>query len=168
MNIHYITKTNRSEAAHVARIILNLYKEAVTIHGGIGHNQFATKFDAFKFLQCEIEPPFQNQIDLDTCLLREGASISLLCRLFDTSMVSGMEGGHQDTLLKQIKQSLNSGAFDNVSLAKDAILFAFVDRDIFLTKLRLVYEEYVLGYFYKIVSAHSKLSDRLKRPLPAQ
>lgn len=156
---HYITPTNQSEAAHAARMILNLYKEAVTLNGGLGQNQFAKEFDAFKFLQCRIDAPFRNQIKLDIGLLQEGAAVSLLCRLFDASAASESGEVHQRGLVKKIKQFLNEGAFDALPLAKDAACYAFEDRDIFSAKLQLVYEEYVLGYFYKILSAHSKISN---------
>lgn len=153
---------------HAMRIVLNLYKEAITLHGGIGQNRFADEFDAFKFLRCKIDASIADQIVPDVNLLHQGSSVSLLCRLCDAFRSNGEKRLHQNPLAEKIMILLRAGAFDDVPSAKEAVFFAFLDRDIFLTKLQFVYEEYVLGYFYNILSVHNKITAHPPRPLVVQ
>jgi hypothetical protein len=152
MRTHHITEENLSEAMYAVRVILDLYKRAITIHGGFGGHLFANEFDAFKYLRCEIEGNLRQRMGLDPDLLRKGAAVCLLCHLYDICKTFGKNHLRSHVLSRKIKRCLDNGLLDGLPLAKDAALLAYADEGIFAMKLQIVYLDYILGYYHGILA----------------
>jgi hypothetical protein len=152
MRTYHITEDNFSEAMHAARVILSLYKRAVTTYGGFGGHLFANEFDAFKYLRCEMEGSLKKKMDLDPDLLRKGAAVCLLCHLYDIWKTCGEDHLRCHVLSRKIRRCLDSGLLDGLPLAKDAALLAYTDEGIFALKLQIVYLDYILGYYHRIIA----------------
>jgi hypothetical protein len=152
MKIHYITKENHLEAKQATRAILHIYNEAITSYGNFGLNFITDEFDAFKYIQCQVDITTGQPFGLDLNLLHQGSAVALLCRLYQFSCKFNEKHFIKEAIAEKIIGYLHGGAFDSLPLAKDAALSAFEDRDIFKAKLRIIYEEYILGYYRKITS----------------
>lgn len=152
MKIHYITKENYLEAKQASRAILHVYNEAITSYGNFGDNFPTDRFDAFKYIQCRIDITTGHPAGLDLNLLHEGSAVALLCRLYPFSIKLSENNPPRDAMTEKILRCLRDGAFDLLPLAKDAAFSAFEDGDIFKAKLRIIYEEYILGYYRKITA----------------
>lgn len=152
MKIHYITKENHRDARRATRTILHIYNETITSYGNFAGNFYADQFDAFKYLQCRIDATVGHPFGLDLNLLHEGSAVALLSRLEPFSIRFRENPAVRDAIVRKIIGHLEDGAFDLLPLAKDAALSAFEDEDIFRAKLRLIYEEYILGYYRKITA----------------
>lgn len=152
MRIHYITKENHLEAKQATRAVLYLYNEIITSCGNFGHKFRANEFDPFKYLLCRIDITAGQTFGLDLNLLHQGSAVALLFRLYPFSCPFNEKDFIQDTTVKKIIRYLRWGAFDLLPLAKDAALSAFEDGDIFKAKLRIIHEEYILGYYRKITT----------------
>lgn len=151
MRTHHITEENLTEAMHATRVILRLYKRAVTIYGGFGGHLFASEFDAFKYLRCDIDGRLRNRLNLDTDLLRKGAAVCLLCHLYDIWKACGKNRFRSHVLSGKIKRYLDNGLLDGLPLAKDAALLAYIDEGVFAVKLQIVYLDYILGYYHGVL-----------------
>lgn len=152
MKIHYISKENHPEATQATRTILYIYNKAITSYGNFSNNFYTDEFDAFKFIQCRIDITTGYPFGVDLNLLHEGSAVALLCRLSPFSGQLAKKNFVPDAMVEKILRYLQGGAFDLLPLAKDAALSAFEDEDIFTAKLRIIYEEYILGYYRKITS----------------
>lgn len=152
MRIHYITKENHLEAKQATRAILYLYNEAITSYGNFGRKFRGEDFGMFKYLQCRIDITAGQTFGLDLNLLHQGSAVAILFRLYQFSCPFNEKYFMPDTTAKKIIRYLRGGAFDLLPLAKDAALSAFEDADIFKAKLRIIHEEYILGYYRKITS----------------
>jgi len=161
MKLHYITKENHQEAQQAARAILCIYNKTITSYGNFANNFYTNEFDAFKYIQCRIDITTGHPFGVDLNLLHEGSAVALLCRLSPFSGRLTEKNVIPDAIVDKILRYLQDGAFDLLPLAKDAALSAFEDEDIFTAKLRIIYEEYILGYYRKITACQDETRPQL-------
>lgn len=78
-----LTLHDYREASQALRDILFLYVEMAESYAGFGHAVDRGTFDPYQYLDAEADPSFKSSFSVDIDVLRQGAVIAILCRLYD-------------------------------------------------------------------------------------
>jgi hypothetical protein len=133
------------EAKAAIRDILWLYRD-LTRYNGFSGDHPTGSFHPWKWLACEYGGWGDED---DIRLLQEGSAVALLSKLIDTwDQGSGLR-------VETYEAAMRTGRFDHLPAARDAVSAGLsgTDDPQFTARSRVVYEEYVLGFFARLAGA---------------
>jgi hypothetical protein len=141
-----INEENYKSAISAIRDILYMYYDLVESEGFF-HGTDTGSFDPLAYADCYLSEP----LGIDVGILHEGATVAILCRLYDYWDEIGELPEH-DQLVNEVRRMLPKGRFDHLPLAERAITAAFRDEDEFWNLLPQVYKDYVVERFKKLAA----------------
>ena len=138
------------QAATARRDLLFLYTEMVESYQGFAADLETGAFDPYTFVDCALgdEPGWTFQVD--TQLLREGSAVKLLAWQVDCWEQTG-DIRTDRQLMQGIKTLLAGDALHDLPLAAETLRLGLQSAEKLHDGLPDVYEQYVLGYFRRLL-----------------
>jgi hypothetical protein len=134
--MHIVDAQTGKRAQDAIRDILYLYRDLVAYEGVVGDHDLGA-FDPWEFLQATRYGSWV--IDDDLKLLHQGSAVAIICDLVDE-----MEQRRGD--IERVRQALESGLFDDLPTAKEALQVGLAGPRQMVDASAPVYREYVIGY----------------------
>lgn len=144
-----LTCHDHQEASQALRDILFLYVEMAESYAGFGHAVDTGTFDPYQYLDAETEPSFESSFPVDIDVLRQGAVMAILCRLYD--IWCDVEDLN-DASTSAIRAALVHGRFWRFPEVDQLLTAAFERNPSFddpwlYEALQPIYRTYVADYF---------------------
>ncbi|MBB5366131.1 hypothetical protein [Deinococcus humi] len=145
------------EASQALRDILFLYVEMAESYAGFGHAVETGTFDPYQYLDAEAVPSFESSFPVHIDVLRQGAVIALLCRLYD--IWCDVEDLN-DSSTSMIRTALAHGRFWRFPEVDQLLTEAFERNPPFEdpwldNALKPIYQTYVASYFARLGTTRS-------------
>lgn len=151
-----LTYRDHQEVSQAMRDILFLYVEMAESYAGLGHAVDTGTFDPYQYLDAEVDPSFESSFPVDIDVLRQGAVIAILCRLYDIwCEVEDLN----DASTSALRVALAQGRFWRFPEVNQLLTEAFKRNPPFEDPwlhevLKPIYRTYVANYFTTLGSKH--------------
>ncbi|MCB9849698.1 MAG: hypothetical protein H6817_03245 [Phycisphaerales bacterium] len=137
-----IDETNYEIANSAVRDILFMYRDMAETYAGFGGTIDTGTFDPFDFLEVEVVEKEGYSLDIDARLLRNGASVAIVCSLHDALCKEPAVWSLRD----QTIQVRDAGLFDFDDALRAVIDAGLAPTEEFFGGLATVYERLVRPY----------------------
>ena len=144
------TESNYELAEKVIKDILYMYVDILDSKE-ITHDIYYGSFDALEHVDSKTIN--LEGYDIDISLINEGSAIKILCIMFEHyDQFETLEEVYNSEYFLEIKELIQSGKLDHIPKLKKVIELAYTVDEFGLSNLLIdVYQEYVVGYFKRIL-----------------
>jgi hypothetical protein len=144
-----IDTVSRANAA--LRDILFLFMDMIDTYGGFGHGLDTGLFRPLDFIDSRLIVVDEDNLGVNMRLLRSGSGIAVLCAISD-SWDECQSADLRLPILCEAKQALDVGRFRHMYEIEKAVRLGLgSDESAFRNQLSVVYERYVVSYFFKLL-----------------
>lgn len=146
-----IDEHNYELADAATRDILFLFRDLVISYGGFGHGVNCGQFDPFLFSNVIVRESEGVSLGIDVRLLMSGSAIAIMCAISDAWDETDPRYTLSSPYFKRVKGLLRNDGFPDFPDLRKTLEIGLSDEDRFRARLPVIYEEYVFGYFLKLI-----------------